>query len=80
MVLKLVTIEGNTIKDAYHKKVGEIEGNAIKDAHYNKIAEVDNGDIKDAQYNKIWTVEGVHNIIDGPGEVPPAALWVLLIR
>ncbi len=73
-------IEGKIIKDAHSNKVGEIVGHTIKDAHSNKIAEVKNGDIKDAQYNKIWTTDGVRQIIDGPGELPSAALWVLLLR
>jgi hypothetical protein len=73
-------VDGTTIKDSHSIKVGEIDGNIIKDANFNKIAEYDNGEIKDANSKKIWTIEGIHQIIDGSDGIASVALWVLLIR
>lgn len=77
---RIGSLDGMEVKDSSGLVVGRIRGNNIEDRHYNTIARVEGNDINDNHFNRIGRITDVRHIIDGPGGVSLAAIWVLLIR
>jgi hypothetical protein len=72
--------DGKVVKNKQGSPVGKIDGNKILDHRHVPIGKLDGDKILDARGSKIGTLTDVRKIIDGPGGVTLAALWLLFVR